>query len=208
FIPLAEESGLIIALGDWVLLAACTQGAAWWHESKLGLRVAVNIAAKQIHHKGFVDLVRETLRKTGLPPQLLELEITESSIIENVDETVSKLHQLKALGVTIAIDDFGTGYSSLSYLKQLPVDRLKIDKSFVKDTPHDADDCAIVRTIIAMSHNLGLSVIAEGVESDLQLDFLRAQHCDEIQGYLLSVPVSAAQMTGLLKESNLKTANA
>jgi EAL domain-containing protein (putative c-di-GMP-specific phosphodiesterase class I) len=110
--------------------------------------------------------------------------------------------------VTIAIDDFGTGYSSLSYLKQLPVDRLKIDKSFVKDTPHDADDCAIVRTIIAMSHNLGLSVIAEGVESDLQLDFLRAQHCDEIQGYLLSVPVSAAQMTGLLKESNLKTANA
>ena len=208
FIPLAEESGLIIALGDWVLLAACTQAAAWWHESKLGMRVAVNIAAKQIHHKGFVDLVRETLRKTGLPPQLLELEITESSIIENVDETVSKLHQLKALGVSIAIDDFGTGYSSLSYLKQLPVDRLKIDKSFVKDTPNDADDCAIVRTIIAMSHNLGLSVIAEGVESDLQLDFLRAQHCDEIQGYLLSVPLPASQMTGLLKDSNLKTANA
>ena len=148
----------------------------------------------------------DTLTKTGLPAELLELEITESSIIENVEETVNKLHQLKALGISVAIDDFGTGYSSLSYLKQLPVDRLKIDRSFVKDTPDDADDCAIVRTIIAMSHNLGLSVIAEGVESERQIDFLRAQHCDEIQGYLLSVPVPAAQMTEMLIESNRKSA--
>jgi diguanylate cyclase (GGDEF)-like protein/PAS domain S-box-containing protein len=206
FIPLAEDSGIIVAIGDWVLLAACTQAAAWWREGQIGVRMAVNIAAKQIHHKGFVELVRDTLNKTGLPPELLELEITESSIIENVEETVNKLHQLKALGISVAIDDFGTGYSSLSYLKQLPVDRLKIDKSFVKDTPDDADDCAIVRTIIAMSHNLGLSVIAEGVESERQIDFLRAQHCDEIQGYLLSVPVPAAQMTEMLIESNRKSA--
>ena len=204
FIPLAEESGLILGIGEWVLLTACTQAAAWWRESKIALRIAVNIAAKQIHHSGFVELVSDTLTRTGLPPEFLELEITESCIIENVEETVHKLHQLKALGVTVAIDDFGTGYSSLSYLKQLPVDRLKIDRSFVKDTPDDADDCAIVCTIISMSHNLGLAVIAEGVETERQLDFLRAQHCDEIQGYLLSVPLPATQITDMLIVGNQK----
>jgi len=207
FIPLAEDSGLIVPIGEWVLFSACTQAASWWHQHKLELRVAVNIAAKQIHHKGFVEQVRDALAMTKLPPEFLELEITESSIIENVEETVNKLHQLKALGVSVAIDDFGTGYSSLSYLKQLPVDRLKIDRSFVKDTPDDIDDCAIVRTIISMSHNLGLSVIAEGVETQRQLDFLRAQHCDEIQGYLLSVPLPAAQVTGLLIADRQKIVN-
>jgi diguanylate cyclase (GGDEF)-like protein/PAS domain S-box-containing protein len=207
FIPLAEDSGLIVPIGEWVLFAACTQAASWWHHDKIELRVAVNIAAKQIHHKGFVEQVRDALAMTGLPAEFLELEITESSIIENVEETVNKLHQLKALGVSVAIDDFGTGYSSLSYLKQLPVDRLKIDRSFVKDTPDDIDDCAIVRTIISMSHNLGLSVIAEGVETQRQLDFLRAQHCDEIQGYLLSVPLPAAQVTGLLIADRQKIVN-
>ncbi len=207
FIPLAEDSGLIVPIGEWVLFTACTQAASWWHEYKIELRVAVNVAAKQIHHKGFVEQVRDTLAITGLPAEFLELEITESSIIENVEESVSKLHQLKQLGVSIAIDDFGTGYSSLSYLKQLPVDRLKIDRSFVKDTPDDIDDCAIVRTIISMSHNLGLSVIAEGVETQRQLDFLRAQHCDEIQGYMLSVPLPAAQVTHLLLAEQKKIAN-
>ncbi len=124
-----------------------------------------------------------------------------------MEESVNKLHQLKQLGVSVAIDDFGTGYSSLSYLKQLPVDRLKIDRSFVKDTPDDIDDCAIVRTIISMSHNLGLSVIAEGVETQRQLDFLRAQHCDEIQGYILSVPLPAAQVTNMLLAEQQKIAN-
>ena len=207
FIPLAEESGLIVPIGEWVLFTACTQAAAWWHDYKVELRVAVNIAAKQIHHKGFVEQVRDTLAITGLPAEFLELEITESSIIENVEESVNKLHQLKQLGVSVAIDDFGTGYSSLSYLKQLPVDRLKIDRSFVKDTPDDIDDCAIVRTVISMSHNLGLSVIAEGVETQRQLDFLRAQHCDEIQGYLLSVPLPAQQVTGMLIAEQKKIAN-
>lgn len=207
FIPLAEDSGLIVPIGEWVLFAACTQAAAWWHDYHVELRVAVNVAAKQIHHKGFVEQVRDTLAITGLPARFLELEITESSIIENVDESVNKLHQLKRLGVSVAIDDFGTGYSSLSYLKQLPVDRLKIDRSFVKDTPDDIDDCAIVRTVISMSHNLGLSVIAEGVETQRQLDFLRAQHCDEIQGYLLSVPLPAQQITGMLIAERQKIAN-
>ncbi len=207
FIPLAEDSGLIVPIGEWVLFTACTQAAAWWREYKVELRVAVNVAAKQIHHKGFVEQVRDTLAITGLPAEFLELEITESSIIENVEESVNKLHQLKQLGVSVAIDDFGTGYSSLSYLKQLPVDRLKIDRSFVKDTPDDIDDCAIVRTIISMSHNLGLSVIAEGVETQRQLDFLRAQHCDEIQGYILSVPLPAAQVTNMLLAEQQKIAN-
>ena len=207
FIPLAEDSGLIVPIGDWVLFTACTQAAAWWREYKVELRVAVNVAAKQIHHKGFVEQVRDTLAVTGLPAAFLELEITESSIIENVEESVSKLHQLKQLGISVAIDDFGTGYSSLSYLKQLPVDRLKIDRSFVKDTPDDIDDCAIVRTVISMSHNLGLSVIAEGVETQRQLDFLRAQHCDEIQGFLLSVPLPAHQVTDMLIAEQQKIAN-
>lgn len=194
FIPLAEESGLIIPIGNWVLQTACEQGARWLDEPDMQFRISVNIAAKQIHHKGFVELIRSTLDATGLPPAFLELEITESSILENLDETVDKLRQIKALGVTIAVDDFGTGYSSLSYLKQLPIDRLKIDRSFVKDTPGDTDDCTIVRTIIEMSRNLGLSVIAEGVESQAQVDFLSAEGCDEIQGYFLSKPMPAGTL--------------
>ncbi len=194
FIPLAEESGLILPIGNWVLQAACRQAAAWLREKNLRMRIAVNIAAKQIHHPAFVEQVRNALRDANLPPDMLELEITESSIIENLEETVSKLGELKSLGVTVAIDDFGTGYSSLSYLKQLPIDRLKIDRSFVKDTPGDADDCAIVRTIIAMSNNLGLAVIAEGVESREQVDFLSGEGCAEIQGYWLSKPLPADEI--------------
>ncbi|MBI1891086.1 MAG: EAL domain-containing protein [Burkholderiales bacterium] len=199
FIPLAEESGLILPIGQWVLRTACAQAALWCKEKNMHLRVAVNIAAKQIHHPDFVNQVRKTLEETGLPPALLELEITESSIVENLDETVSKLRQIKNLGVTVAIDDFGTGYSSLSYLKQLPIDRLKIDRSFVKDTPADSDDCAIVRTIISMSNNLGLYVIAEGVESQAQVDFLASEGCNEIQGYFLSKPVPADELEKRLK---------
>jgi EAL domain-containing protein (putative c-di-GMP-specific phosphodiesterase class I) len=185
---------LILPIGRWVLQTACAQAASWLREKKMHLRVAVNIAAKQIHHDGFVEQVRKTLDDTGLPPEMLELEITESSIVENLEETVSKLRRIKELGVTVAIDDFGTGYSSLSYLKQLPIDRLKIDRSFVKDTPTDADDCAIVRTIIAMSNNLGLAVIAEGVESQEQVDFLTREGCHEIQGYWLSKPLPVDEL--------------
>ncbi|NML62703.1 EAL domain-containing protein [Massilia sp. RP-1-19] len=194
FIPLAEESGTIIPIGDWILLSACHQAATWRRENQLELRIAVNITAKQIHHKAFVDQVRDALDDSGLPPQLLELEITEGSIVENIEETVNKLRQIKALGVTVAIDDFGTGYSSLSYLKELPIDRLKIDQAFVRDIPLNPHDCAIARTIIAMAKNLGLSVIAEGVETREQVDFLRAEGCNEIQGFLVSPPIAADEL--------------
>jgi diguanylate cyclase (GGDEF)-like protein len=200
FIPLAEESGLIISIGNWVLETACTQAAKWLRENRGAQRMAVNISARQIHHKDFVQQVARILVATGLPAEMLELEITESSILENLDETVRKLQQLKMMGMSIAIDDFGTGYSSLSYLKQLPLDRLKIDRSFVKDTPEDRDDCAIVNTIVAMSTSLGLSAIAEGVENRNQLEFLRAAGCNEIQGYLISKPLPAEEIAAQLSQ--------
>ena len=200
FIPLAEESGMIVSIGNWVLETACAQAAKWLRENRSDLRMAVNISARQIYHKDFVPQVARTLTLTGLPAEFLELEITESSILENLDETVRKLQQLKMMGMTIAIDDFGTGYSSLSYLKQLPIDRLKIDRSFVKDTPEDRDDCAIVRTIVAMSKSLGLSVIAEGVETREQVEFLRAGGCNEIQGYLISRPLPPGELEGKLDQ--------
>ena len=201
FIPLAEESGLIVSIGDWVLETACMQAAKWIREKRTPLRMAVNISARQIHHKDFVQQIARILTATGLPAEMLELEITESSILENLDETVRKLQQLKMMGMTIAIDDFGTGYSSLSYLKQLPLDRLKIDRSFVKDTPEDRDDCAIVQTIVAMSASLGLSVIAEGVETREQAEFLQSRGCNEIQGYLISKPVPAEEIEARLGQA-------
>jgi diguanylate cyclase (GGDEF)-like protein len=203
FLPLAEESGLIVPMGAWILKAACEQAVAWSREQHLQLRIAVNVAAAQIHQPDFVDGVRRTLDQTGLPSGMLELEITESSIIENVTDTVETLRAVKALGVELAVDDFGTGYSSLSYLKELPIDRLKIDQSFVRDIPGNPDDCAIVRTIIAMARNLNLGVIAEGVESQAQIDFLSKEGCDEIQGFFLSPPVSADALAGRFGRSSV-----
>lgn len=190
FVPVAEESGLIISVGAWVLNAACKQAVMWKQEKGLAVRIAVNVAVLQLQQADFVNQVREALERSGLPPNQLELEITESSLVKDMFDVVEKLHQIKAMGVELAVDDFGTGYSSLSYLKQLPFDRLKIDQSFVRDIPHNPDDCAIVKTIIAMARNLRLGVIAEGVESQEQLDFLQSEGCDEIQGFILSPPVS------------------
>lgn len=191
FINVAEESGFIVALGNWVLRAACCQ-AADWGRTGLPLRIAVNVSVVQLRQADFVDQVRHALVLSGLPPHRLELEITEGAFVADTLDAIGKLHLIKTMGVELAVDDFGTGYSSLSYLKQLPVDRLKVDQSFVRDLPRNAGDRAIVRAILAMAANLNLQVIAEGVETEEQLDFLRAEGCQEIQGFVLSPAVSAA----------------
>jgi diguanylate cyclase (GGDEF)-like protein/PAS domain S-box-containing protein len=190
FIGIAEEGGFIVALGTWVLRAACCQAAAW-SKAGLPLRVAVNVSVVQLQQADFVEQVGRALVQSGLPAHRLELEITEGAVIADIGGAIEKMHRIKAMGVELAVDDFGTGYSSLSYLKQMPVDRLKIDQSFVRDIPRNLDDCAIVRAILAMAANLNLEVIAEGVESEAQAAFLRAEGCHEIQGYLLSPPMSA-----------------
>jgi len=188
FIPLAEETGLIVSIGAWVLRAACTQ-ARIWADTGMPLAVAVNLSGVQLRQRDFIDSVRAVLAETGLDPTLLELEITESVLMEQAKEILSTLHQLKEIGVQLAIDDFGTGYSSLSYLKRFPVDTLKIDRSFVRDVTSDPDDAALVTGIIALAHSLRLKVVAEGVETAEQRDFLVRCDCDLIQGYLLSQPV-------------------
>lgn len=189
FIRMAEESGFIVRLGTWVLMTACCQ-AADWRKAGLYLRVAVNVSTVQLQQSDFVKQVRHALAVSGLPPHRLELEITEGAFVTDVPDALDKLSQIKSIGVELAVDDFGTGYSSLSYLKQMPVDRLKIDQSFVRDLPGDQEDCAIVRAILAMASNLDLHVITEGVESEGQLDFLREEGCQEVQGFLLSPPIS------------------
>jgi diguanylate cyclase (GGDEF)-like protein/PAS domain S-box-containing protein len=199
FIPLAEETGLIVTIGRWVLQAACAQNKAWQDAGLPPIAISVNVSTRQFMQDSFVDVVAEVLRETGLEPQYLELEITESMVMHDAERLMEMLDQLKALGIQIALDDFGTGYSSLNYLKRFAVDRLKIDRSFVKDVTVNADDAAIVRTIIALGHNLGLKVIAEGVETQAQLAFLRRNLCDEMQGYFFSAPLGAGQFETLLR---------
>lgn len=190
FIPLAEDSGFIIKLGEWVLRTACFQCAAWQQDGPSPLRIAVNVSGRQFSEPDFVDMVSAALSDSGLTPELLELEMTESLLISNEQQALQKLQLLKNMGVYLAIDDFGTGYSSLAYLKHFPLDRLKIDKSFINDILTDPDDAAITEAIIAMGHSLKLKVIAEGVETREQLIFLEDRGCDEMQGYYLSKPLS------------------
>jgi diguanylate cyclase (GGDEF)-like protein len=193
FIPLAEETGLINPIGEWILRTACGQLQSWFEAGLAPMRIAVNLSVKQLLQKNFAALVEQVLADTGLPPSLLELEITESTLMENAQGTLEALYRLRSLGVRLAIDDFGTGYSSLSYLKRFPVDIIKIDRSFVREVPHDVDDASIVTGIIALAHSLRLEVVAEGVETEAQLRFLRDQSCDILQGYYLSQPVPAEQ---------------
>jgi len=199
FIPLAEETGLIVALGEWVLVEACRQVAQWHRDGIVPLRVAVNISARQLRRPGLDRAVRHALAESGLPPSSLELEITESSVMHDPQQAQGVLHALRDLGVLLSIDDFGTGYSSLAYLKRLPLDRLKIDRSFIGGIPQDGDDAAIVETIIVMTHKLGLRVIAEGVETREQRAQLLSQGCDEVQGFLWAKPVSAAELPGVVQ---------
>ena len=189
FIPVAEETGLIVPIGKWVLRAACAQNKAWQDAGLPPFVVSVNVSVRQFRQDNLVQTIAEVLRETGLEARYLEVELTESAVMHDADQFIAMLGQLNELGVQIALDDFGTGYSSLSYLKRFPVDRLKVDRSFVQDIDHDHDDATIVRTIIALGHNLGLKVVAEGVETEQQIEFLRANQCDELQGYYFGRPL-------------------
>ncbi|MFN2309224.1 MAG: putative bifunctional diguanylate cyclase/phosphodiesterase [Gammaproteobacteria bacterium] len=191
FIPLAEETGLIVPIGAWVLHEACRQARRWLDEGVNLQRLSVNLSAQQLHRGAILETVRQALADTGLPADKLELEVTESILMTPSEAPINTLNELRRLGVAISVDDFGTGYSSLARLKRLPIDRLKIDRGFVQDLPHDADDTAIARAIIALGHNLSLRVLAEGVESAEQAAFLLREGCDEAQGDYYSIPVPA-----------------
>ena len=200
FIPLAEETGLIVPIGDWVLRAACRQNKAWQRAGLGYLRVAVNLSIRQFAQPNLVQSIAATLQETALEPHYLDIELTESLLMADVEHTARILHGLKALGVHLSIDDFGTGYSSLSYLKRFPIDVLKIDRSFVNDITTNPDDAIIARSVISMAHNLRLQVIAEGVETQSQLAYLRHHGCDHMQGYYFSRPVATDAFQQLLTE--------
>src|SRR5712692_1588626 len=200
FISVAESSGLIIPIGDWVLRTACKQAKLWQKKIDSELTVAVNLSARQFQQPNLTEEIAEALEETGLEPKYLELEITESNAMQNADNTIYTLRELKALGVRIAMDDFGTGYSSLNYLKKFPIDTLKLDQSFVRDITTDPSDAAIATAVIAMAHSLDLKVIGEGVEKEEQFAWLLKQNCDYIQGYLFSPPQSVENLEAYLIE--------
>lgn len=206
FIPAAESSGLIVPISRWVLHNACAQTVDWQVEGGARLSVAVNVSARQFQQPDLVGEVSRALEETGLPASCLDLEITESNAMQNVEHTASTLRKLKDVGVRISLDDFGTGYSSLSYLRRLPIDRIKIDQSFVHNVTNDPDDAAIVAAVIAMAHRLKLTVVAEGVETEDQLAFLRDHECDQTQGFLFSRPLSPPDFQALLRNGRRLTA--
>ena len=198
FIPIAEEAGLIGALGEWILRTSCMQNQAWQSAGLPPISIAVNVSAMQFQGEGFVEVVANSLRASQMDPKYLVLELTESVIMENPDETVTMLNAIKEMGVRISVDDFGTGYSSFSSLKRFPIDELKIDRSFVQNIPDDKDDAAIANAIVLIAHTLGLTVVAEGVETEAQLEFLGGCGCDTYQGYLCSRPLPPEQFQRLL----------
>jgi EAL domain-containing protein (putative c-di-GMP-specific phosphodiesterase class I) len=205
FIPMAEETGLILALGEWVLNTACTQIAAWkGQKQQHNFGVSVNISALQFRQPEFVEQVLKALKRSGSNPRNLKLELTESILAENIDEVVAKMAELKSHGLRFSLDDFGTGYSSLSYLKRLPLDELKIDRSFVSDMLVNATSRAIAQSVISMGHAMGLSVIAEGVETEEQRNFLADLGCHSFQGYLYSHPLPVDEFQKYLKKFTKK----
>ncbi len=206
FIPLAEESGLIVPIGEWVLRTACKQNKKWQDAGFIPIRVAVNVTTKQFRLYNLVDIVAKILNETGLEAKYLELELTENTIVNNID-IINTIHDLKKMGIQIVLDDFGTGYSSLNYLRELPVDRLKIDQSYVQNIDTNRGDDFIIQAIIAMAHSLNLEVLAEGVESEKQLEFLKKHKCSEVQGFYFSKPIPPELCEELLKDPhNLKLA--
>ena len=200
FIPLAEETGLILPIGDWVLETACRQLVAWAdNKMPAHFSVAVNISARQLHQPDFVEKVMAVRHRTGANSRNLKLELTESMLVENIEDVIAKMTALKSHCLTFSLDDFGTGYSSLSYLKRLPLGQLKIDRSFVRDILVDTCSGAIAKTIVSLSHAMGLSVIAEGVETEEQREFLARLGCHSFQGYLFSRPLPVEEFEGLLQ---------
>ncbi|MBI3432490.1 MAG: EAL domain-containing protein, partial [Hydrogenophilales bacterium] len=199
FIPVAEASGLIVALGEWVLRQACHQLRQWQAQGIALPHMVVNLSHLQFRQKNLAQTFAAIIAESGIDPRCLGLEITESAIMENPEITIGTLNELKALGIELSLDDFGTGYSSLSYLKRFPIDKLKIDQSFIHDISTDASDEAMVTAIIAMAHYLGIRVVAEGVETDAQLAYLREHACDEYQGYLFSRPLPADALQRLFE---------
>ncbi len=200
FIPVAENTGMILPIGEWVLRQACLQNVEWQRKGLRPVQVAVNISVLQLSHPDFIDTIDLALGESGLAPGYLEIEITESSIMSAKGAVMANIEKLKERGITLSVDDFGTGYSSLSVIKQLPIDSLKIDRSFIRDIAHDSEDEAIVTAIIAMARSLDLSVIAEGVETYEQLQYLLNSGCDTIQGYLISKPLAPGAMEALLEK--------
>jgi EAL domain-containing protein (putative c-di-GMP-specific phosphodiesterase class I) len=204
FIPLAEETGLIISIGKWVLDTACSQLKVWEQQAiTRELTISINVSAKQFRQPDFVNQVNQALLHFDINPMRLKLELTESMLLDNIEDTVATMNQLKEIGIRFSLDDFGTGYSSLQYLKRLPLYQLKIDQSFVRDIAVDSSDQAIVRTIIAMAHTLNLNVIAEGVETEEQQDLLLNNGCTHYQGYLFGRPVPIEQFEVLISEQSL-----
>ena len=198
FIPVAEESGLILPIGRWVLDTACQQARAWQDDGLAPVSIAINVSAVELRAKDFLTNVRQILEQYRLEPRFLELELTETFMMQDWKSTAEILRALKGLGVRIALDDFGTGYSSLSYMKRFPIDALKIDQSFVRDMTSDSDDASIVSAVIDMGRSLNMRVVAEGIQTRDQLQFLKARHCPEGQGFYFAPPVPAEQLTGLL----------
>ena len=204
FISVAEDTGLIVPIGRWVLHSACKQARDWQLAGLPPIVVSVNVSPRQFREGNIVSTIAEALRVTGLEARYLQIELTEGLAMHGAEKYVEMLGQIKALGVQIAVDDFGTGYSSLSYLKRFPVDQLKVDRSFVIDLATDPDDAVIVQAIIALGHKLNLRVVAEGVETTEQLEFLRQSGCDEMQGYLFGMPMIASDFAALLTSQDFE----
>jgi diguanylate cyclase (GGDEF)-like protein len=201
FIPLAEECGLIGAIGEWVIREACRQARAWQEEGVPSLRISVNLSASQFREAGLVDTIRRALDDVGLLARYLEVELTESAVMSDPEQSVAILEQLSAMGVLVSVDDFGTGYSSMSYLRRFPIDKLKIDRVFINELASRPEDASIVRAIVSLAHSLNLKVVAEGVETPAQLDFLKTAGCDEYQGYHYSRPLPADQFQRLIRDA-------
>ena len=202
FIPLLEETGLIVAVGEWILRTACVQHHAWRAAGLPPMRVAVNISGRQFNSSDLIAMVERVVQDTRMEPVFLEFEITESVLMKNAGSVDKILQSLSTMGVHLGVDDFGTGYSSLSYLKRFPINILKVDQTFVRDITSDADDAAIVSAIITMAHALGIKTTAEGVETLDQLEFLRTQGCDFVQGYYFCRPQTGDEIERLIKENN------